>query len=168
MQRLIILNHYESCMVRTSVTFTDSDLREVDSKAKEKGLSRSDYIAACVDSSLHGSNPEMNQVRMELNQSKMELMQSQQRISKFENQIAEKDNAIKAATEELNHINANLNQLQTEVAKYESAMKIKDDEISFLRAHVAQQSQNINTLTTKIPALPPGPEEKKHWYKFWK
>ena len=97
-------------MPRTSVTLTESSLNQVDSKAKERGLTRSDYIAAAVESALHGSDADLNQMKTDLNQlkmelnqskadlnqSKLELMQSQRSISKLENQIAEKDKIIEA------------------------------------------------------------------------
>ena len=59
-------------MPRTSVTLTESSLNQVDSKAKEKGLTRSDYIAEAVESALHGTDADLNQMKTELNQLKME------------------------------------------------------------------------------------------------
>lgn len=102
-------------MSRTSVALAESTMKEVDSKAKEKGLTRSDYIAAAVESALHGteSDPnqmkdlenqiaekdktinsaskDLNQAKLDLNQAQLELMRSQRSVSKLENQIAEKD-----------------------------------------------------------------------------
>jgi chromosome segregation ATPase len=173
-------------MPRTSVTLTESAMNQVDSKAKEEGLTRSDYIAKAVDSALEGTLPELhqiesdlnqkesylNQVKAELNQAQLEVMQSRRNTSKLENQLAEKDKTIEAVRREMNQANQRLNQVESElnqakieVAKLESATKSKEDEIVFLRGHVAQLTQSISRLT-----LPPSEEEakKKGWWQFWK
>jgi len=132
-------------MPRTSVTLTESALNLADSRAKEKGLTRSDYIAAAVESAL-------NQTESDLNQ------------------LAEKDKIIESIKLELNQLESELNQAQLDLAKLESAMKAKDGEVSFLRGHVAQLSQNISQISEKLPQLPPSQEEakKKGWWRFWK
>ena len=81
-------------MPRTSVTLTESAIKEVDSKAKEKRLTRSDYIAEAVESALHETESALNQIK------------------DLENQIAEKDKIIDSTSKDLNQIKLELNQAQ--------------------------------------------------------
>lgn len=76
------------CMPRTSVKLTESALNQADSKAREKGITRSDYIAAAVESVLQGTDADLNQLESKLNQRgeseqnqiKVELNQAHKRL----------------------------------------------------------------------------------------
>jgi archaellum component FlaC len=146
---------------RTSVTLTESALNHVDSKAREKGQTRSDYIAEAIESVISGMSPELNQAKAELNQQKDELNQLRQNIANLENQITEKGRLLESQSTELNQLREELNQFRISSAKTESALKTREEEVSFLRGHVAQLTQL---------SLKPSEEEikAKHWWKFWK
>ena len=183
-------------MPRTSVTLTESALNLADSRAKEKGLTRSDYIAAAVESALNQTESDLNQLaekdkiiesmklelnqlesdlnqsKKELNQAQLELMQSRRSISKLENQLAEKDKTIESTRRELNQRDSNLNQLESELNQAQLDLAKLESAMKAKDGEVSFLRGHVSQLTQRISqfALKPGEEEikKKGWWQFWR
>ena len=130
-------------MPRFSVTLDDSVLNQVDSNARKRRLSRSDYVAAAIESSLHQTGSELVQCESKLNQCESELNQIRQSMpelkAQLENQIAEKDKIIESIRGELNQQTFKLNQAQTKLARIESAEN-----------QLAEKNKTIESITKEL------------------
>jgi chromosome segregation ATPase len=161
----------------------DAILAKIDADAKEKGISRAQWVSTAIGAYLHREEAlggadleemhrELHQLRTEKEQSwreithlkrteekaKTEVTQAQARADKLQAELEEAHNDLTSAREEMTAARA-------EADKLRETMKLKEDETAFLRGHVAQLTQSIGQF-----ALRPGEEEikKKGWWQFWK
>ena len=156
----------------------DLMLKEINQKAKENGVGKSQLVLEAIDQFLHGSDQseladtkaaldksreehdrrwsEITTLRAEITALKAELAQVR---SAYEKAMITNDQ-LKQGTDQ---VAGELEGLRRDQDHFKDTLRLKDDEISFLRGHVAQ-------LSEKIPQLPPGQEEarRKHWYQFWR
>ena len=170
-------------MARVYAPVDDSVLAKIDEDAKEKGISRAQWVSTAIGAYLHRGevldgakledmNHELHQLRTDKEESwrqithlkrteekaRTEATQAQARADKLQALADQTQKDLSAAREEL--ILA-----RTETAKLKETLELKNDEVSFLRGHVAQLTQSIGQF-----ALKPGEEEiqKKGWWQFWK
>ncbi len=156
----------------------DQTLKEINQKAKETGVGKSQLVLEAIDQFLHGSDQreladtkdtldkarddldkrwsEITTLRAEITALKAELSQVR---SAYEKVMITNDQLKQSADQ----ASSELEGLRRDQDHFKDTLRLKDDEISFLRGHVSQ-------LSEKIPQLPPGQEEakRKHWYQFWK
>lgn len=156
----------------------DQTLKEINQRAKESGVGKSQLVLEAIDQFLHGSDQsELADTKAALDKSREELDRRWSEITTLRAEIT----AIKAELAQVRSAydkemitNDQLKQTADQAASeleglrrdqdhFKDTLRLKDDEISFLRGHVAQ-------LSEKIPQLPPSREEahKKQWYQFWK
>lgn len=170
-------------MQRVYAPVNDSVLEQIDKDAKEKGISRAQWVSTAIGAYLHreegisgadleAMNRELHQLRTEKEQSwreQRDLKRTEEKARTEAQQIQGRAEKLQA---EIRQTNATLAGLREELAtakaeadKLRESMKVKDDDISWLRAHVAQLTQTVSQF-----ALPPGQEEakKKGWWQFWK
>jgi len=160
----------------------DAILAKIDADAKEKGISRAQWVSTAIGAYLHReetlSGADLEEMHRELHQlrtekeeswrqithlkrteekSRNEATQEKSRADKLQDALEQAQSALAAAREELAGA-------RVEADKLKEAMRVKDDEVSFLRGHVAQLTQSISQLSLK-----PGDEEikKKGWWRFW-
>ena len=170
-------------MQRVYAPVEDSVLAKIDEDAKEKGISRAQWVSTAIGAYLHREETlggadledmhrELHQLRTDKEESwrqithlkrteekaRTESTQAQARAEKLQGdlELAHKD--LTGAREELAGI-------RVEADKLREAMRVRDDEVAFLRGHVSQLTQTVSQL-----ALPPSQEEakKKGWWRFWK
>ena len=170
-------------MQRVYAPVDDATLEKVDKDAKEKGISRAQWVSTAIGAYLHREETmggadledmqhELKQLRTDKEESwrqithlkrteekaRNEATQVQAKADKLQADLEQTQNALAVAREELAGV-------RVEADKLKEAMKVKDDEVSFLRGHVAQLTQSISQLSLK-----PGEEEikKKGWWRFWR
>jgi len=161
----------------------ESVLAKIDEDAKEKGISRAQWVSTAIGAYLHREETlggadleevhrELVQLRTEKEQSWREITQLKRTEEKARNEATQEKARADKLQAALDQANNNLAMAREELAtarveadKLHEAMKVKDDEISFLRGHVAQLTQSISQLSLK-----PGEEEVKRrgWWQFWK
>jgi uncharacterized protein (DUF3084 family) len=161
----------------------ESVLAKIDEDAKEKGISRAQWVSTAIGAYLHREETlggadleevhrELVQLRTEKEQSWREITQLKRTEEKARNEATQEKARADKLQAALDQANNNLAMAREELAtarveadKLYEAMKVKDDEISFLRGHVAQLTQSISQLSLK-----PGEEEVKRrgWWQFWK
>jgi chromosome segregation ATPase len=161
----------------------DSILAKIDEDAKEKGISRAQWVSTAIGAYLHreetlgGANleemhRELHQLRTDKEESWRQITHLKRTEEKARNEATqEKTRADKLqATHEqaqsaLANAREDLAAVRVEADKLREAVKVKDDEVAFLRGHIAQLTQSISQLSLK-----PGEEEikKKGWWRFWK
>jgi len=161
----------------------DAILAEIDVDAKEKGISRAQWVSTAIGAYLHREETlggadledmhrELHQLRTNKEESWRQIMhlkrteekarteatQAQARADKLQAEVEQVKSTLAGTREELAGA-------KVEADKLHEAMNLKGDEISFLRGHVSQLTQNISQL-----ALKPGEEEikEKGWWRFWK
>jgi chromosome segregation ATPase len=158
----------------------EATLEKVDKAADEKGISRAQWVSTAIESYLHlsGANPE--EMHRELLQLRTEKEQSWREITLLKRTEEKARNEANREKERAEKLQADLEQAQNTLAgaredlagvrveadKLKEAIKVKDEDISFLRGHVAQLTQSISQF-----ALKPGEEEikKKGWsWRFWR
>ncbi len=167
-------------MPRVYAPVEDNILQKIDDDAKEKNISRAQWVSTAIESYLHldGANPEelhreLLQLRTEKEQTWRQITQLQRTEEKARNEAQEAQARLSKiqgesdqATKDNATLTAQLASSMAEADKLREASKLKDEEIAFLRSHVAQLTQSISQLS-----LPPSHEEakKKGWtWKFWK
>jgi len=154
-------------------------LAQIDADAKEKDISRAQWVSTAIESYLHlgGANPEeMHHELVQLRTEKEQTWREITHLKRTEEKAREEAAQVKARADklqvDLEQANMGLAGAREELAgakveadKLREAMNLKTDEISFLRGHVSQLTQTVSQL-----ALPPSQEEAKakHWYQFWK
>ena len=171
-------------MPRVYAPVEESVLAKIDEDAKEKNISRAQWVSTAIGAYLHREETlsgadleemqrELHQLRTDKDQSwreitllkrteekaRNEATREKERADKIQADLEQSQNALAVAREELAGV-------RVEADKLKEAMKVKDDEVSFLRGHVAQLTQSISQLSLK-----PGEEEikKKGWLRrFWK
>ena len=171
-------------MARVYAPVDDSVLAKIDEDAKEKGISRAQWVSTAIGAYLHREEAlggadleemsrELHQLRTDKEESwrqithlkrteekaKTEATQAQARADKLQAQAEQAMIDLASSREELTLAKA-------ETAKLKETLELKNDEVSFLRGHVAQLTQSISQF-----ALKPGEEEiqKKGWsWRFWK
>ena len=170
-------------MPRVYAPVEDSILAEIDANAKEKGISRAQWVSTAIGAYLHREETlggadleemhrELHQLRTDKEESwrqithlkrteekaRTEATQAQARADKLQGEVEQTHKDLSGAREELAGA-------KVEADKLREAMNLKGDEISFLRGHVSQLTQSISQF-----ALKPGDEEikKKGWWRFWK
>jgi chromosome segregation ATPase len=161
----------------------DSVLVKIDEDAKEKGISRAQWVSTAIGAYLHREETlggadledmhrELHQLRTDKEESwrqithlkrteekaRTEATQAQTRAGKLQGDLEQAHKDLAGAREELAGI-------KVEADKLREAMRVRDDEVSFLRGHVSQLTQTVSQL-----ALPPSQEEakKKGWWQFWR
>jgi hypothetical protein len=162
----------------------ESVLAKIDQDAKEKGISRAQWVSTAIGAYLHSEETldgadleemhrELQQLRTDKEQTWREIThlkrteekarndatQEKARADKLQVELEQAHTAQAGAREELSAA-------RVEADKLREAMNLKSDEISFLRGHVAQLTQSISQF-----ALKPGEEEikKKGWsWRFWR
>lgn len=158
----------------------DQTLKEINQRAKETGVGKSQLVLEAIDQFLHGSDQsELADTKDALDKSREDLDRRWSEITTLRAEIT----ALKAelvqvrsAYDKLMITNDQLKQtadqasselegLRRDQDHYKSTIEMKDRQISFLEGHVAQLTQSISQLSLK-----PGEEEikTKHWYQFWK
>lgn len=166
-------------MPRVYAPVDETTLEKVDKAADEKGISRAQWVSTAIESYLHlsGANPEemhreLVQLRTDKEQSWREITHLKRTEEKARNDATQEkaraDNLqfeLEQANKDLAGAREELSAARAEADKLREAMNLKSDEISFLRGHVAQLTQSISQF-----ALKPGEEEikKKGWWQFWK
>jgi chromosome segregation ATPase len=169
-------------VARVYAPVDDSVLAKIDQDAKEKGISRAQWVSTAIGAYLHREETldgadleqmgrELHQLRTDKEESwrqithlkrteekaKTEATQAQARADKLQAQADQAQRELASAREELTLAGA-------ETAKLKETLELKNDEVSFLRGHVAQLTQSISQF-----ALKPGDEEikRKGWWHFW-
>lgn len=166
-------------MSRVYAPVDDKTLEQIDQAAKEKGISRAQWVSSAIESILHQEGEDIEGLRRELEQARTEreetwrelvqLRRTQEQSSTDIEQLRSKltklqeENSLLEA--DLSRCKEELERCKVEKEKIIEAMKLKEGEIDFLRGHVSQLTQSISQL-----ALPPSQEEakKKHWWSFWR
>lgn len=170
-------------MQRVYAPVDDSILAKIDEDAKEKGISRAQWVSTAIGAYLHHGEVldgakleelqhELHQLRTDKEESwrqithlkrteekaRAEVTQAQAKADKLQAQADQAQRDLASAKEELAAV-------RVEADKLREAMKVKDDEVAFLRGHIAQLTQSISQLSLK-----PGEEEikKKGWWHFWR
>jgi chromosome segregation ATPase len=143
----------------------DSVLAKIDKDAKEKGISRAQWVSTAIGAYLHREETlggadleemhrELHQLRTDKEQSwreitllkrteekaRNEATQEKARADKIQATLEQAQNALAGAREELAGV-------RVEADKLKEAMKVKDEDIAFLRGHVAQLTQSISQLS---------------------
>jgi chromosome segregation ATPase len=161
----------------------DSILAKIDEDAREKGISRAQWVSTAIGAYLHRGevldgakleemHRELHQLRTDKEESwrqithlkrteektRAEVTQTQAKAEKLQAQADQAQKELAGAREELAAA-------RVEADKLREAARVKDDEVAFLRGHIAQLTQSISQLSLK-----PGEEEirKKGWWQFWK
>lgn len=166
-------------MSRVYAPVDNTTLELIDHAAKEKGISRAQWVSSAIESVLHQSGEDIENLRRELEQSRTErentwreavqLRRTEERLSTEAEQLRSKLSKLQESTEQEHtdfiRCKAELERCMVEKEKFLETFKLKDDEISFLRGHVSQLTQSISQLS-----LPPSQEEvkKKGWWQFWR
>lgn len=154
-------------------------LEQIDQNAKEKGISRAQWVSTAIESILHQEGGNIEDLRLELEQARTEreetwrelvqLRRTQEQSSTDMEQLRSK---LSKLQEEKSLLEADfarckedLERCKSERDKIVEAMRLKEGEIDFLRGHVSQLTQSISQLSLK-----PGEEEikKKGWWQFWR
>lgn len=170
-------------MQRVYAPVDDSILSKIDEDAKNKGISRAQWVSTAIGAYLHRDevldgakldelHRELHQLRTDKEESWRQIThlkrteektraESTQALAKADKLQAQADQAMKDLASSREELIA----ARAEADKLREAMKVRDDEVAFLRGHVAQLTQSISQF-----ALEPGEEEikAKHWYQFWK
>jgi len=166
-------------MSRVYAPVDDTTLELIDQAAKEKGISRAQWVSSAIESILHREGEGIEDLRRELEQARTEreetwreavqLRRTQEQNSTEIEQLRSKLTKLQESTElehtDFTRCKEELERCKVEKEKTIEAMNLKDNEIAFLRGHVSQLTQSISQLS-----LPPSQEEakKKGWWQFWK
>ena len=170
-------------MQRVYAPVDESILAKIDEDAKEKGISRAQWVSTAIGAYLHReetlSGADLEEMHRELHQLRTDKEQSWREITLLKRTEEKARNEATQEKARADKLQATLEQAQGSLAnareelagvrveadKLKEAMKVKDDDVSFLRGHVAQLTQSISQLSLK-----PGEEEikKKGWWQFWK
>ena len=170
-------------MQRVYAPVDDSVLDRIDIDAKEKSISRAQWVSTAIGAYLHHdegiSGADLEELHRELHQLRTEKEQTWRELrdlkrteekARAEAQKAQtKADKLQAEVEQANTTMAGLRDelvaAKNEADKLRESMKVKDDDIAWLRSHVAQLTQTVSQL-----ALPPSQEEakKKGWWRFWR
>ena len=158
----------------------DQMLKEINRKAKETGIGKSQFVLEALDQYLHGSDQselvsakadlakaredlekrwsEITTLRTEITALKADLEKSRSAC----NQLAIKNDQIK---EHADQVSGELEGVKRDHQHFKDTIDHRDKQISFLEGHIAQLTQSISQLSLK-----PGEEEikKKGWWHFWK
>ena len=166
-------------MSRIYAPVDEPTLEQIDQDAKEKGISRAQWVSTAIESILHQEGGNIENLRLELEQARTEreetwrelvqLRRTQEQSSTDIEQLRSKltklqeENSLLEA--DLSRCKEELERCKVEKEKIIEAMKLKEGEIDFLRGHVSQLTQSISQL-----ALPPSQEEAraKSWWQFWR
>lgn len=170
-------------MQRIYAPVDEVTLEKIDQDAKEKGISRAQWVSTAIGAYLHREETlggadleemhrELHQPRTEKEQSSRELRDLKRTEEKARTEAtqaqtrAEKLQAeVEQAIKNLADMKEELTAAKAEADKLRESMNLKADETAFLRGHVSQLTQSISQF-----ALKPGEEEakKKGWWQFWK
>ena len=154
-------------------------LEQIDQSAKEKGISRAQWVSTAIESILHQEGGNIEDLRLELEQARTEREETWREVVQLRRTQEQSSTDIEQLRSKLTKLQEEKGLLEADLArckedlerckserdKITEAMKLKDDEINFLRGHVAQLTQSISQL-----ALPPSQEEAraKSWWQFWR
>ncbi len=166
-------------MSRVYAPVDDSTLELIDQAAKEKGISRAQWVSTAIESILHQEGGSIEDLRRELEQARTEreetwreavqLRRTQEQnsteIEKLRSKLGKLQEEKDLLEADITRCKKDLERCKAEKEKVVEAAKVKDDDIAFLRGHVSQLTQSISQL-----ALPPTQEEvkKKGWWQFWR
>ncbi len=166
-------------MSRVYAPVDDSTLELIDRAAKEKGISRAQWVSTAIESILHQEGGSIEDLRRELEQARTEreetwreavqLRRTQEQnsteIEKLRSKLTRLQEEKDLLESDITRCKEDLERCKAEKEKVVEAAKVKDDDITFLRGHVSQLTQSISQLSLK-----PGEEEikKKGWWQFWK
>jgi len=158
----------------------DQMLKEINRKAKETGIGKSQFVIEALDQYLHGSDQselvsakadlakargdiekrwsEITTLRAEITALKADLEKSRSACDK----LVIKNDQLK---EHADQVSGELEGLRRDQEHFKATIESRDKQIGFLEGHIAQLTQSISQLSLK-----PGDEEikKKGWWHFWK
>lgn len=158
----------------------DQMLKEINQKAKETGIGKSQFVLEAIDQYLHGSDQselvntkaaldkardeaerrwsEITTLRAEITALKSDLEKSR---SAYDKLMITNDQLKKAADQ----ASSDLEGMRRDHDHYKATIESRDKQIGFLEGHIAQLTQSISQLSLK-----PGEEEikKRGWWQFWK
>ena len=166
-------------MSRVYAPVDETTQEQIDQAAKEKGISRAQWVSTAIESVLHQSGEGIEDLRRELEQARTEredtwreavqLRRTQEQnsteIEQLRSKLSKLQEEKKLLQADFTRCKEELERCKVDKEKIGEAMRLKDNEIDFLRGHVSQLTQSISQL-----ALPPSQEEakKKGWWQFWK
>lgn len=159
---------------------SDQMVKEINQKAKETGIGKSQFVLEALDQYLHGSD------QSELVNTKAELVKAREDLEKRWAEITNlrlEITALKAdleksrsACDELvikndqlkehdDMVSGELGMRNLDYEHFKATIENRDKQISFLEGHIAQLTQGISQLSLK-----PGDEEikRKGWWQFWR
>ena len=158
----------------------DQMLKEINQKAKETGIGKSQFVLEAIDQYLHGGDQselvntkaalvkaredfdkrwsEITTLKAEIAALKADLEKSR---SAYDKLMITNDQLKKAADQ----ASIDLEGMRRDHEHFKDTIDHRDKQISFLEGHIAQLTQSISQLSLK-----PGEEEikKKGWWQFWK
>lgn len=154
-------------------------LEQIDQNAKEKGISRAQWVSTAIESILHQEGGNIENLRLELEQARTEREETWRELVQLRRTQEQSSTDIEQLRSKLTKLQEEKSLLEADLArckedlerckaerdKITETMRVKDDEVAFLRGHIAQLTQSISQLSLK-----PGEEEikKKGWWQFWK
>ena len=140
-------------MQRVYAPVDDTVLEQIDKDAKEKSISRAQWVSTAIGAFLHreevinGANleemhRELHQLRTEKEQTWRELRdlkRTEEKARTEAQQAQARTDKLQVEVEQAHKDLANLREelvtARTEADKLKEAMKVKDDDIAFLRSH---------------------------------
>ena len=158
----------------------DQTLKEINQKAKETGIGKSQFVLEAIDQYLHGSDQsELISTKAVLDKAREEMDRRWSEITTLRAEIT----ALKADLEKsrsaydkllitndqlkerADQASGELEGMKRDHDHFKATIESRDKQISFLEGHIAQLTQSISQLSLK-----PGEEEikKKGWWQFWK
>ncbi len=166
-------------MSRIYAPVDEPTLEQIDQNAKEKGISRAQWVSSAIESILHQEGGNIENLRLELEQARTEREETWREVVQLRRTQEQSSTDIEQLRSKLTKLQEEKSLLEADLARCKEdlerckaerdkiieAMRVKEGEIDFLRGHVSQLTQSISQLS-----LPPSQEEakKKHWWSFWR
>jgi uncharacterized protein (DUF3084 family) len=165
-------------MPRIYASVEDLISKKIDDDAKEKSISRSQWVNRAINAFLHQGHEDVDQLHRELDQARVEretfwreavrLRNEKEQYCteavQLQSEVKELSDSLEQARTEASTLREMMNLVRIEADKLKEAASIREADVAFLRGHVSQLAQSISQLS-----LPPAQEEArtKRWWQFW-
>ncbi|MDD2297758.1 MAG: hypothetical protein PHX79_08095, partial [Sphaerochaetaceae bacterium] len=157
-------------MSRIYAPVDEPTLEQIDQDAKEKGISRAQWVSTAIESILHQEGGNIENLRLELEQARTEREETWRELVQLRRTQEQSSTDIEQLRSKLTKLQEDKSLLEADLArckeelerckverdKITETMRVKDDVVAFLRGHIAQLTQSISQLSLK-----PGEEEIK-------
>jgi metal-responsive CopG/Arc/MetJ family transcriptional regulator len=133
-------------MAQITATISDDVVKQIDTSASEKGISRSKWVALAIDAFL--TPPE-----------RLSDTEAGYRESSTGSPDIHLTSAASVVYPEQEHMKEEIQRLVHEVEGKNQVIRLQSDEISWLRGECAKMTDRM------VMALPP---PRQHWWEFWR